>query len=240
MFRLFWLNLRQLLRQRHLWYINFFVIVVSEIAPAFAELFTFGKVEVAIIECASACVYTGVLLFVITSCFHLLGKELNERVALTMFSKPISMRMFILIKFCSLLSAVTVIFLFQALFVCKQFYVFGLSQQGLLMALYWLFCVYLQGVIILAISVGLTILSSPILGLVLTFVIMILPYFWTFTSLVWVCWIIPALPWFDLSNALYKGNQVPFHYIASLFAYSVLYTLVWLILSTKWIKAKEF
>jgi hypothetical protein len=95
-------------------------------------------------------------------------------------------------------------------------------------------------VIILAISVGLTILSSPILGLVLTFVIMILPYFWTFTSLVWVCWIIPALPWFDLSNALYKGNQVPFHYIASLFAYSVLYTLVWLILSTKWIKAKEF
>jgi len=240
MTRLYWMNLRQLLRERHLWYINLFVIIISEIAPAFAELFTFGKVDVAIIECASACVYVGVLLFVITSCFHLLGKELNERVALTMFSKPISIRGFILAKFSAILTAVTIIFMFQSLLVWKQFIVYELSDESLRMAFYWLFCVYLQGIILLALSMTLTVLVGPIIGLLFTFLMLTFPYLWTLTPLAWVCWFIPAFPWFDLSNALYKGNAVPGTYILGLTIYATLYTLACLIISVKSIKTKEF
>lgn len=234
------MNLRQLLRERHLWYINLFIIVVSEVAPAFAELFTFGKVDVAIIECASACVYLGVLLFVITSCFHLLGKELNEKVALTMFSKPIHMRTFIMAKFFSILAAVTVIFLFQSIWVWKQFYIYDIDSSSLKTAFIWLLCVYLQGVILLAMSMGLTVLAGPIIGILCTFILMTLPYVWSLTSLVWVSWILPAFPWFDISNALYKGVDVPFSYALLLIGYAIFYSSSWLFVSVKAIEAKEF
>jgi len=157
-----------------------------------------------------------------------------------MFSKPISMHVFIWAKFFALVVAVTVIFLFQALLVWKQFYVYELSNQSLLMALYWLLCVYFQGMIILAISMAFTVLTGSIMGLVLNFIMLLLPYLWGVTSLVWVCWSLPALPWFDISNALYKGDVVPWHYMVGLAFYACLYSLVWLNLSMKWMQRKEF
>ncbi|MBF0196868.1 MAG: hypothetical protein HQL32_04130 [Planctomycetes bacterium] len=240
MFSIYLITLKQLLRHSTIWYINLFAIVSSELAPPFAELFTFGRVELAVIDAVQACVYVGILLSAINACYALMGKELNEKVALTLFTKPLSMHSFVLGKYWALLSCILIVCMVQSLWMYKQAFVLGWSNLGFMIALMAIYSVFCQGVILLSLAVFLTASIGPLLGIFTLISLWLIGYIVPQSFLPYICWAVPPFKWYDLSPVIYEGRMVSGVYLLLLGIFALAYSSFCVILAARVLKRKEF
>jgi|SaaInlStandDraft_1057018.scaffolds.fasta_scaffold17908_4 ABC-type transport system involved in multi-copper enzyme maturation permease subunit len=240
MLHLYWITLRQLLRQSALWWLNLFVIAFSEIAPAFAEVFCFGKVEQAIVDCSTATVYLAVLLSVVTTSYQLLAKEFNERVALTLFTKPLSLLEILLAKYFALLTTLFIIAMVQGLMILKHAYTYELSHESWFSLATALYAVFLQGLILQSLGLMFSCRFHGLSSLYLTLGMILLgqtvpPYF-----LSWTCFFIPGLQWYDLSYWIYNNHSIPMEYLANLSLYAIAYSGLMVVLGSYFLDKREF
>ena len=240
MFHLYWITLRQLLRQSSLWWLNLFVIAFSEIAPAFAEVFSFGKVEQAIVDCSTATVYFAVLLSVVTSSYQLLAKEFNEKVALTLFTKPLSLLEILLSKYFALLTTLFIIALVQTLMVMKHAYTYELSENSWKTLFFAIYSVFLQGLILQSLGLMFSCRFHGLSSLYLTLFMIFLGQTFPIKLIFWVSFAIPALQWFDLSYWIYNGHPIPSMYLFNLTLYALGYSGLMVVLASFFLQKKEF
>lgn len=237
---LYIVTLKQLLRQSNLWYINIFAIAASEISPAFAELFTFGNKEIAVIESVKASVYLSVILSAIVCVYSLMSKELNHKVAVNIFAKPIDFKTFILSKYLAMLSLIVILCIFQACWLFKHAHFLNWSSDGLRMAFVSLYGVFLQGACIIALAMMLSVTFNKFLSLTIIIVILFLPYMIPSKLLICFSFILPALSWFDFSEMIYKNISVSATYLMYLSFYCVIYSLSSILIAEKILERKEF
>lgn len=240
MFPVYALTLKQLIRQSHLWYIILFAIISIEIAPAFAELFTFGKTELAVIDALQATFFMIVLLSVVSSSYSLLGKELNQRIAMTLLTKPIHYQKVIYAKYLALLTSLVVISFFLGLCILKQAWVLEWQNLSIKLAFYSVVGIFFQGTIILSLSMALSIVLGPLYAVLLTLALTFAGFFFPIHLIKYVCFIIPAMPWFDLSVPIYSQTDIPIWFMGKLILYSVTYSGLMLYLSKLSLERKEF
>ena len=240
MWYLYLITLKQMLRHSTLWYIILFSLVSSEIAPAFAELFTFGRVEVAVIDASQACVYLGVLLATVNGCYSLMGKELNEKVALTLFTKPITLSSFVWAKYASLISGLLVLVTVQGVWLYKQSIVLEWTSLGLSNALFALGSVFFQGIILLSVAILFTIRFGGLVGVIITLLFCCLSYIFPQNILPWICPLLPALPWYDLSPVIYSAKPVSGLYFILISLYAIVYSTASLFFATKILERRDF
>lgn len=237
---LYWITLRQLLRQSSLWWLNIFVIAFSEIAPAFAEVFSFGKVEQAIVDCSTATVYFAVLLSVVTTSYQLLAKEFNERVALTLFTKPLSLLEILLAKYFALLTTLFIIASVQALMILKHAFTYELSPESWSNLINALYTVFLQGLILQSLGLMFSCRFHGLSSLYLTMGMIILGQMLPSKLLVWICFLVPGLQWYDLSYWIYNNLAVPTGYLPSLTLYALSFSSLMVVLGSFFLRQREF
>jgi len=237
---LYIVTLKQLLRQSNLWYINIFAIVASEISPAFAELFTFGKKEIAVIESVKASVYLSVILSAIVCVYSLMSKELNHKVAVNIFAKPIEFKTFILAKYSAMLTLIMILCLFQAVWLWKHAYFLGWSSAGIKIAYASLYGVFLQGACILALAMILSVGFNRFLSVIVIILTLFLPYMVPSELIIWFSFILPALSWFDFSEMVYKNVSINVTYLVYLSIYCVIYCVTAILIAEKILERKEF
>jgi ABC-type transport system involved in multi-copper enzyme maturation permease subunit len=240
MIPLYIVTLKQLLRQSNLWYINIFAIASSEIAPAFAELFTFGEQEIAVIESVKASVYMSIILSSIFCVYKLMSKELNRHVAINIFSKPIEFKTFILAKYCSMLTVIGILCLFQSLWLLKHAWYLGWSYGGVKIAFSSLYGIYLQGACIMAFAMILSVYFNKVLSLSILISILFIPYMLPNEVLAGVSFILPALSWFDFSEMIYKNIQISATYLLYLTAYTIVFVSTCILIAEKLLQKREF
>lgn len=240
MLQLYWITLRQLLRQSSIWWLNLFVIAFSEIAPAFAEVFSFGKVEQSIVDCATATVYLAVLLTVVTSSYQLLAKEFNERVALTLFTKPLSLLEILLSKYLALLTTLFMVSIIQSLMVLKHAYVYDLSLESWKNLFIAMYAVFLQGLILQSLGLMFSCRFHGVSSLYLTLGMILLGQTLPSHLLSWSSFIIPALQWYDLSYWIYNNHPVSLSYLGNLSLYALAYSSLMVVLGSSFLKKREF
>lgn len=235
----FLLTAKELYRKSYIWYINLFAILACEILPAF-ELFAFGKTEIATLDILQATLFFTMLICLLISSYQLLGRELHERMALTLFTKPISPFCVILGKVLALLSILFIISLIQGLCILKQGWYLDWPNEIFRYTILSIWTVFLQGVMVLSLSTVLSICFGSIIGAIGPLIIIMTSYIVPAKILVWLSPIIPAMPWFDLSSIFYSGEQIMPVFILSLSAYGIMYALWMLFLGGLGLKIKEF
>jgi len=240
MLHLYWINLRQLLRQPSLWWLNLFVIAFSEVAPAFAEVFSFGKVEQAIVDCSTATVYTAILLSVVTSSYQLLAKEFNEKVALTLFTKPLSTLEILLSKYFALLTTLAIIGAVQALMILKHAITYELSGASWVNLVISIYAVLLQGLILQSLGLMFSCRFHGVSSLYLTIGFILLGQTLPPFLLSWVCFMIPGLQWYDLSYWIYNNHAIPVDYLVHLSLYALSFSGLMVVLGAYFLEKREF
>lgn len=207
MLSIYFVTFRQLLRQSILWWICVAVVIMSEVMPSFAEVVAFGHVEQAVISSAQGVLWLGVLCSILLSSHYVLGKELEEKVALTIFTKPISAFSFLMGKFFALLTFNSVIFVIQVLCVLKTGWVYEWSLEGYVMFFHSIWMVFCQGIIFLGLTVFCCCCFSPFLAPLLACCLWLLATFVP-STLAWL--VSPLLPYwsaYDISFNIF--HKVP-------------------------------
>jgi len=240
MLHLYWITLRQLLRQSSLWWLNIFVIAFSEIAPAFAEVFCFGKVEQAIIDCSTATVYLAILLSVVTCSYQLLAKEFNEKVALTLFTKPLSLLEILLAKYFALLTTLLLITAVQTIMITKHAYTYELSGESWKSLFIAMYAVLLQGLILQSLGLMFSCRFHGVASLYLTLSMILLGQTFPSYLLSWVSFFIPGLQWYDLSYWIYNNHPIPLSYMGNLTLYAFAYSAFMVYMGAFFLKKREF
>jgi ABC-type transport system involved in multi-copper enzyme maturation permease subunit len=240
MLPIYLVTLKQLLRQSNLWYVNIFAIVTSEIAPAFAELFTFGNKEIAVIESVKASVYLSVILSAIVCIYKIMSKELNLKVAVNIFAKPIEFKTFMLAKYLGMMTVIIILCLFQAILVYKHSWYLNWSPEGINIAFASLYGVFLQGACLISFAMMLSVAFNKFFSLFLIILVLFIPYMIPNEVLIWVSFVIPALSWFDFSEMVYKNIPVGLPYLCLLSMYCIFYSVFSIFIADILLKRKEF
>lgn len=237
---IFFTTLRQLLRQSNLWLINIFAIVTSEFSPAFAELFTFGNAENAVIESIKASLYLAIIITSILCIYRLLSSELNDKIAINLFAKPISFMDFLLGKYLAMLIVILIVSLFQAIWLVKHAYFLDWSSLGVKLAFTSLFGVFLQGACLIAFSMMLALVFNKGISIILLILSLFISYLVPSDILIVLSAFFPALSFFDFSELIYKKVDFSINFIGLLTLYSIVYIYFCLKLSEFFFKKKEF
>ena len=240
MLSIYQITLRQMVRQTHLWIILMFAIISLELSPAFAELFAFGKTEVAVIDTLQATYFLIILLTVVSSSYTLLGRELSQRMAITLFTKPIPIHVVLYSKFLALLSSLLVVSFFLGLWILKQAWYLHWPFIGVQLAFCSMISIFFQGMMILSLSIALSISLGPLFAVMLTIIMAFAGFFMPIHALKFVCFIIPALPWFDLSFPIYTQSKISLFFMLKLMAYAAPYSMFMIYLSRCFLNKKDF
>lgn len=240
LWNLYKLTIRQLLRQANIWYINLFAFISIEISPSFAELFTFGRTEVAVIDAVQACVFLNVLVFALLGSYTLFYLEFKRKVAFNLFSRPVEVSAFMFAKFLALLTFLLLACLFQAVLILKHAYLLNWSYNGVYLALCSLWSVFWQGVIFLSISVTFAVIFGDIIGIFGAIFLLFLGYTIPTQVLAYTCFLIPAIPWYDLSLAVYGKELLSLTYMLFLSLYACSYSSFIIYLAIIYVKLKKF
>jgi ABC-type transport system involved in multi-copper enzyme maturation permease subunit len=237
---IFRMTLRQLIRVPLLWWMLFAVMVISEFAPSFAEVVAWGNKEQSILDCAQATAWAGILMSVVMSTHMILGKELDEKVALTLFVKPLSPSSFLFGKYFALLLAASIIFVIQSLMVLRLGWIYNWSSQGYLYFFSSMLMVFFQGMMLLSVSV----LMNCWLGNVVS--IWSIVIFWSLCLWVPPSWnfpcalIIPLWTSFDLSEIVFKNMNLPWKTIGLLGLYALSYSTIVIGISAKVLARRQY
>ena len=237
---IFWMTLRQLIRVPLLWWLLVAVMVISELAPSFAEIVAWGNAEKSILDCAQATAWAGILMSVVLSTHMILGKELDEKVALSLFVKPLKTSSFLYGKYAALLLASLIIFFIQALMVVRLGWIYHWSSQGYLYLLASLMTVFFQGMMLLSVSV----LMNCWLGNVVS--LWAVAIFWLLC--LWIpaelhfplAMIFPMWTWFDMTEVIYKNLAIPWGTLGILCIYALVYSCGMLTLSEKILQRRQY
>lgn len=240
MIRLYWITLRQLLRQPIFWVINVSIIVISEISPAFAEIFSFGRVEQAVMDTSRASVYMAVWLTALVCSYQLLSKEINEKVALSLFTTPLGPLGFLSSKAAALFTTLTLVFMVQGTMIFKHSWTYEWTSEGIFFLLFNLYTVLLQGLMLLSLSIMCSCVIHGIRSLYLAIVLMVagsmVPEPWSL-GLSWLC---PLLGWFDLSYWMYHRVEIPFLLVFALTAYALAYSCWMIWVGSQWLSRRDY
>lgn len=239
MLTLYAISTKQLLRQPQLWLVMAASVIACEILPAF-ELFSFDRREMATLDILKATLFFCVFLSLLISSYQLLGKELHDRVALVLFTKPISYFNVILAKLASLLTVLSMICLMLGLWILKQGWYMDWSSSMISYALVSIWCVFLQGAMILSVSVAITILAGSISGIVTPIIFIVISNCVPGNILPWLSIIIPPFPWFDLSASIFSQELIPVRYLIEISLYAVVYSLWAMFISSIALKYREY
>lgn len=234
------LTLRQLLRQPHLWYLMLFALLAIEISPAWAEVYAFGRSEVAVIDTLQATFFVIVLLSVVTSSYSLLGRELGHRIAMTLFTKPIEFHSVLYAKYLALLTSLLFVCLFLGLWMLKQAWYLDWQFIGIKLAFYSMICIFFQGMMILSLSIAWSVSVGPLFSVLLTMLMTFAGYFMPIQYLKYICFFVPATPWFELSTPIAKMEDVPLSFMLFMVLYSVCFSALMIHLSKIFLSRKEF
>jgi ABC-type transport system involved in multi-copper enzyme maturation permease subunit len=240
MLSIYKMTLNQILRLPLLWWSMMSVIVLSEIMPSFAEVTAFGNVKQAVLDCAQATAWGSILITIVMSSYMTLGKELDERVALTVFTKPISFRTFLLAKIMALTTGITLVFLIQALMISRLGWIYEWESSS-----YWTFAttlwlILVQGMMLLSINTLASTVFKSASSLWITVAIWALPLVLPPSFYPWVCWACPMWVWFDVSFEIYHNIKLSTSTIFFLSLYGLLYSGCWLELSSWALKKRQF
>ena len=240
MFVIFKMTFRQLLQQPLLWWLCFGIVLISEVAPSFAEVVSFGNVEQAVLNCAQATAWFGILVSVLLSSHMVLGKEIDEKVAMTIFSKPISHFSFLAGKFLALLSYITFLFLIQGLMVLKVGYVYEWSMGGYIYFVAAMFYVFLQGLMLLGLSIFSCCLCGSYASIFLTLFLWVLPIFTIKYLWLPLGVFLPFWGQFDLSYYIFHQLPLPYGEFLPLGLYSVGYMLLMVFLGSMILERRQY
>lgn len=236
---IFKLTFKEILQLSYLWYILLASVAAIEILPAF-ELLHFGNADNAILNVLQASVFSAVLFTIIIACYTLLGRELNQKIAMNLFTKPISFRQVLLGKYFALVSIISLQVLLLGLGVFKQAWVLNWESTTVLHAVISLWSVFLQGIMLLSLSILMTIVFGSLAGLFLTISFIMLSYCLPPGCLFWFCVIIPPLPWFDITPVYFAGGEIAPLYVLFFSVFAVAYSAFMIELGSKFLERREF
>jgi hypothetical protein len=216
------------------------VVVLSEIMPSFAEVTAFGNVEQAVLDCAQATAWGSILMTVVMSSYMTLGKELEERVALTVFTKPIELTTFLMGKTCALITGIVIVFCIQGLMISRLGWIYGWETSSYHAFALTLWLILMQGIMILAVSTIASTLFKSTAAIWVTIGLWILPLFLPEWSFAWSSWILPMWVWFDFSYEIYHKTAFNPVDLLLLSSYSLLFSASWLGISAWTLSRRQF
>lgn len=237
---IFKMTFRQLLCQPLLWWLCFGIVLISEVAPSFAEVVSFGNVEQAVLNCAQATAWLGILVSVLLSSHMVLGKEIDEKVALTIFSKPISHFSFLAGKFLALFSYITILFLVQGIMVLKVGFVYEWSLDGYIYFAAAMFYVFFQGLMLLGLSIFSCCLCGSYASLFLILFLWIIPVY--LTKFLWLPLgiFLPMWDQFDLSYFIFHQLPLPYDEFLPFGLYAIGYMVVMVLLGSMILERRQY
>lgn len=240
MFPIYKMTLKQILHLPLLWWSMISVVVLSEITPSFAEVTAFGNVKQAVLDCAQATSWGSILVTIVMSSYLTLGKELDEKVALTVFTKPLSFRAFLLAKTMALTTGISLVFLIQALMISRLGWIYNWENSS-----YWSFAttlwlILVQGLMLLSLNILVSTIFKSASSLWITAAIWILPLILPSSSYPWFCWLFPIWVWFDVSYEIYHSIELSKAHLFYLSLYGILYAFAWIEISSYMLKKRQF
>jgi ABC-type transport system involved in multi-copper enzyme maturation permease subunit len=237
---IFKITFRQLLRQPLLWWLCFGVIILSEITPSFAEVVAFGNIEQAVLNCSQGIAWFGVIMSVLISSHLVLGKELDEKVALTLFTKPLPHFQFLMGKFFALLGFNLILFLVQSLMILKIGWTYEWSEQGFSTFFMAITCVMLQGFMIMGLSIFCTCCFGTSISLWMTVLIWVLPYLLSEKPMAMMAFFFPLWDRFDITYSIFHGLEIDWFIILPFSLYAISYLIAMVLLASLVLKEREY
>ncbi len=233
------ITVREIFKLSYLWYINIFGLVAAETLPAFG-LFHFGSSMAGVLEILQSCLFFTIFISVLTVCYTLFGKELYYKMALTLFTKPVSRTTILIAKYFALISVISVCVLTQGLWLMKQIIYLGWNVQQIILALAAIWNVFLLGGMLLSLALAFTLYIGPLAAVFLTVIATVTSFLLPETALYIASPLIPAIPWMDLNAMIYKNIPLTFKYFSSQTLYAVAYSSWMLFLCSERLKRLQF
>ena len=240
MFPIYKMTLKQILRLPLLWWSMMSVVVLSEITPSFAEVTAFGNVKQAVLDCAQATSWGSILITIVMSSYLTLGKELDENVALTVFTKPLSLRTFLLAKTMALTTGISLVFLMQALMISRLGWIYQWESNSYWTFVTTLWLILVQGLMLLSLNTLVSTIFKSASSLWITGAIWVLPLVLPSSFYPWICWLCPIWVWFDVSFEIYNSIKLSNTTLFWLSLYGILYSFSWIEISSFTLKKRQF
>jgi ABC-type transport system involved in multi-copper enzyme maturation permease subunit len=212
----------------------------------FMVFFTFGEEAKMIKDMGLATVTICGLLLALFSSSTVIAGEIEKQTATTILSKPLSRNQFISGKFLGIIGSVLVaILILTLIFIITLYqppsvYAWKIVEKRIdLSILPGIFLIYLQVVVITAISVAISTRLGMMPNIILSFFIFVLGHlsnylvrffegkdFWVRVGGKIFYTVIPNLENFNVSGAITLGTPIPADYLLRSFLYGIIYTTI--------------
>jgi ABC-type transport system involved in multi-copper enzyme maturation permease subunit len=238
------------------------LLIVGALAIAlstFLPYYTFGEDIKMLKDVGLAAILLLSLFLAMVTASNSIAEDIEHRTAITLLSKPINRRQFIVGKFLGIILAVALMFLILGLFYCAMVYykVAYDAREGAKSAptaaeqwievrqiLPGIVLTYFQVVVLSAISVAISTRLPMLVNIVVCLAVYILGHLAPvlvsaskgsfelveFTAQL-VSVVLPALSFFNVSSAVATGSAIPWSYVAWNFLYCILYSGIGILLA---------
>ncbi|MBF0243864.1 MAG: hypothetical protein HQL31_01155 [Planctomycetes bacterium] len=240
MFEIYKITFRRLVREPFYWLLLLSSVLACEIAPAFSDLFSFGKMEFASMDIVQATVFMALLAYVVRGSMVVLGRDLGERNDLILFSRPISRRTILIARFLAIYSALSCISLLLGIWLIKQGWYLNWGYKTFSLALCCAWNAWLQASVLLSLLVALAAMTETLYAILIVLAAYMFSYCIPSDYSALTCWLLPPFQWYDLGPVIYSGGSVGWVYMTLLTAYSMLYSAFILTLGGMALERREF
>ncbi len=225
----------------------------------FLPYFTFGEdLKMLKDEGLATMLLTGMFLALLTAS-NTIAEDIEHRTAITLLSKPINRRQFIIGKFLGIILAVALLFLILSLLFCAMvYYKVGYDAREaakqaptrddrwheVVQILPGIVLTYFQAVVLTAISVAISTRLPMLVNIVICLAVYFLGHLAPvlvrasegkfelvkFTAQMFEV-VLPALKFFNVSSAVATGAEIPLSYVGWNLLYCVLYSTIGILLA---------
>jgi ABC-type transport system involved in multi-copper enzyme maturation permease subunit len=229
---------REAVRDRVLYNLVFFVLLITAAAVFLGELTAGNEARVIVNLGLTAVLFFGVFIAIFVG-VGLVSKEIERRTVFAIFSKPVTRSEFVVGKFLGLCLTLLVNVAVMALGITLALlYVGGSSLIG--STLTAILMIYFELILLTAVAITFSAFSSPTLSALLTFLIFIIGHFSEalkqisesigssgahgfFTALYYF---LPNLSFFSFITNAAHGEMPAFSYVGTAFGYAIIYVFI--------------